>query len=150
MCHVSCVTCHVSGVRCHVSYVKCPFLFLLFLFFYGQSVGASWWRVCYQRGLPRLVHRHFHQYHITEETRLSGFVLIYPAIQIGTLGCDHRLAASPSIPRSSTPGMMTASSTALVGPTDSIQKLDQLLELEAWNIRATLTTGDEPTVRQRF
>ena len=21
----------------------------------GQSGGASWWRVCYQRGLPRLV-----------------------------------------------------------------------------------------------
>ena len=24
-------------------------------FFFGQSVKASWWRVCYQRGLPCLV-----------------------------------------------------------------------------------------------
>ena len=37
-----CVTCHVSHVTCHVSCVT-------------QSVGASRWRVCYQRGLPRLV-----------------------------------------------------------------------------------------------
>ena len=35
-CHVSCVTCHVSRVTCHMS-----------IFFFG--------RVCYQRGLPRLV-----------------------------------------------------------------------------------------------
>ena len=25
----------------------------------GQSVGASWWRVCFQRGLPRLVFMDF-------------------------------------------------------------------------------------------
>ena len=35
------VMCHVSGVRCH--------------FFFGQSGGASRWRVCYQQGLPRLI-----------------------------------------------------------------------------------------------
>ena len=41
-CQVSGVTCHLSGVRCHI-------------FFFLQSDGASRWRVCYQRGRPRLV-----------------------------------------------------------------------------------------------
>ena len=51
--HVSHVKCQVSGVgvRCHVSDVRCHF----FLSFFGQSGGTSRWRVCYQRGLPRLV-----------------------------------------------------------------------------------------------
>ena len=40
------VTCHVSRVTCHMS---------LFSFSFGQSGEAYWWRVCYQRGLPRLV-----------------------------------------------------------------------------------------------
>ena len=58
--------CHVSRVTCHMSHV---FLFY-FTFFttkknikikiihsekIGQSGEASRWRVCYQRGLPRLV-----------------------------------------------------------------------------------------------
>ena len=47
-----CFTCHVSHVMCPVSRVRCQVShFYLFL----QSGGASWWRVCYQRGLPRLV-----------------------------------------------------------------------------------------------
>ena len=46
-CHVSRVTCHVSGVTCH--------MYFLFFFFFGQSGEAYRWRVCYQRGLPRLV-----------------------------------------------------------------------------------------------
>ena len=45
-CHVSHVICHMSGVTCHMSH--------LFLFFFGQSGEAYWWRVCYQRGLPYL------------------------------------------------------------------------------------------------
>ena len=49
MCHVSRVTCHVSSVTCHLSHA-------FFFFFYPtkilQSVGASRWRVRYQRGLP--------------------------------------------------------------------------------------------------
>ena len=45
------VTCHISRVTCHVSGVTCHFFLFLFL----QSGGASWWRVCYQRGLLRLV-----------------------------------------------------------------------------------------------
>ena len=50
MCHVSCVTCHMSRATCHMSqsciaYKK-----------NGQSGGASRSRVCYQRGLPRLVY----------------------------------------------------------------------------------------------
>ena len=44
MCHLSHVTCHVSHVACHMS-----------LFFSSFFFGASWWRVCYQLGLPRLV-----------------------------------------------------------------------------------------------
>ena len=50
MCHVSCVPCHMSCVTCHVSHV--------FVFF-GQRVGASRWRVFYQRGLPCLVYSCF-------------------------------------------------------------------------------------------
>ena len=49
------VTCQVSRVRCHVSHVTCHINFnLLFIYFFGQSGEASRWRVCYQRGLPRL------------------------------------------------------------------------------------------------
>ena len=60
MCHVSCVMCHVSHVTCHVSPVTCH-IFNPTTKFYttkkvGQSGGASRWRVCYQRGLPRLVY----------------------------------------------------------------------------------------------
>ena len=40
------VTCHVSYVTCHMSHVR---------FFSGQIGEASQGRVCYQRGLPRLV-----------------------------------------------------------------------------------------------
>ena len=61
MCHVSGVRCHVSGVTCqvsrvrfHVSGVTCHNFFSFF--FFGQSGGTSRWRVCYQRGLPRLVY----------------------------------------------------------------------------------------------
>ena len=63
---MSCVTCHVSRVTCHVSPVTCHlsknyfFDILIYIFFYvkkmGQSGGAGRWRVCYQRGLPRLVY----------------------------------------------------------------------------------------------
>ena len=53
-CHVSCVMCHVSCVRCQVSHVMCH-AWHFFFFFFRQSGGASRWRVCYQRGLPRLV-----------------------------------------------------------------------------------------------
>ena len=50
MCHVSCVMCHVSAVTGHLS----PVRYHIFFFFF-QIVGAHWWRVCYQQGLPRLV-----------------------------------------------------------------------------------------------
>ena len=64
MCHVSHVTCHVSRVTCQMSGVF--FFFYIFYYIYInlfykknlQSDGASWWRVCYQRGLPRLVYLH--------------------------------------------------------------------------------------------
>ena len=49
MCHVSRVTCNVSRVTCHMSCVTCH------IFFFLQSGEAYLWRVCYQRGQPRLV-----------------------------------------------------------------------------------------------
>ena len=51
-------TCHVSGVTCHVSPVTCHMSRVRFYFFWGggQSGEASQGRVCYQRGLPRLVY----------------------------------------------------------------------------------------------
>ena len=51
MCHVSHVMCHMSRVTCHNVHV----IFFFFLLFSGQSGEAYRWRVCYQRGLPRLV-----------------------------------------------------------------------------------------------
>ena len=61
-CQVSGVTCHVSRVMCHMSRVTCHmsffsfFSFIIYIFFCGQIGGASQWRVCYQRGLARLVY----------------------------------------------------------------------------------------------
>ena len=49
------VTCHVSHVMCHMSHVACHVSIYLFIYFFGQKGGAYCWRVCYQRGLPRLV-----------------------------------------------------------------------------------------------
>ena len=48
--HMSHVTCHLSHVTCHMPQVTCK----LFLGG-GQNGEASHWRICYQRGLPRLV-----------------------------------------------------------------------------------------------
>ena len=58
MSHVSCVTCHVSPVTCHVSPVTCQKKLQLLIFFLKKSLsgGASRGRVCYQRGVPRLVY----------------------------------------------------------------------------------------------
>ena len=53
--HMSHVACHVSHVICHVSRITCPMSHVFF--FYGQTGEAYRWRVCYQRGLPRLVHK---------------------------------------------------------------------------------------------
>ena len=56
ICHMSCVTCHMARVTCHVSCVTCHIILLLLLLIIClQSGGASRGRVCYQRGLPRLV-----------------------------------------------------------------------------------------------
>ena len=49
MCHVSHVACHMSHVTCHMSHVKCHM-------YKKKKYGGAWRsRVCYQRGLPRLV-----------------------------------------------------------------------------------------------
>ena len=52
MSHVSRVTCHMSHVTCHVSHVTCHMYLKKKI---GQSGEAYRWRVCNQRGLPRLV-----------------------------------------------------------------------------------------------
>ena len=49
--HVSCVTYHISHVTCHMSCVTCT----MCSFFFLQSGEVFGWRVCYERGLPRLV-----------------------------------------------------------------------------------------------
>ena len=58
-CHVSPVTCHLSHVTCHMSPVTCHLTHVILIFCYQKkkilSGEASLWRVCYQRGLPRLV-----------------------------------------------------------------------------------------------
>ena len=43
-----------------MSQVFFSFFFFFFLKKIGQSGGASRWRVCYQRGLPRLVSYKMH------------------------------------------------------------------------------------------
>ena len=48
---MSCVMCHKSRVTYHVWHVT----FIVFVCFLGQSGEAYRWRVCYQRGLPRLI-----------------------------------------------------------------------------------------------
>ena len=60
--HLSHVKCHVSHVKCHRSQVTCQMLQFIYIYiyfvvvvFFWQSGKASQWRVCYQRGLPRLV-----------------------------------------------------------------------------------------------
>ena len=53
-CHLSPVTLHVSCGACHLSLVMWRMFLFIYLFF-GQSVEAYCWRVCYQQGLPSLV-----------------------------------------------------------------------------------------------
>ena len=58
MCHMSCVTGHVSQVTFHMSHVTFRESRVIIIFlFYFLSAGATRRRVCYQRGLPRLVIR---------------------------------------------------------------------------------------------
>ena len=65
MCHLQRVTCHLSLVTCHLLHFTCHLSYLtffqyIFLFIkkkIWQICWASWWRVCYQRGLARLVIR---------------------------------------------------------------------------------------------
>ena len=59
MCTVSQVRCHISPVTCHVSHLRCHMSHMFSSFFLLESGGVSWWRVCYQWGLPRLVFRLF-------------------------------------------------------------------------------------------
>ena len=50
-------TSHVSGVMCHVTHVTCHMSRVInfFFIFFGKGGEVSRWRVCHQRGLPRLV-----------------------------------------------------------------------------------------------
>ena len=55
-CHVSHVTCHMSRATCHVAHVMCHMSSVTcHIYFFWQSGEAYRWRVCFQRGLPRLV-----------------------------------------------------------------------------------------------
>ena len=65
MCHMSCVTCHMSHVRCHMSGVTC----------FRKSGGGSRWRVCYHRGLPRLVYLIQEQFGGHEATFIYSYFL---------------------------------------------------------------------------
>ena len=67
-CHLSGVRCQVSGVRYHVSGVRCH----MSHFFVTQNRGASWWRVCYQQGLPHLVFSHCDPFCIVLEISTRG------------------------------------------------------------------------------
>ena len=51
------VTCPMTGVTFHMSQKKV-----------GQSSGAIWLRVCYQRFLPRLVFKSYHQTYLVGQT----------------------------------------------------------------------------------
>ena len=53
--HVSYIMCHMSHVACHMSHVTCHMSHVRKKKKNGQCGGAYWTRVCYQRGLPRLV-----------------------------------------------------------------------------------------------
>ena len=67
--NMSHVTCHVSNVMCHVSHVTCHVSHVTFFFFFcGQSGEAYWWRVYYQRGLPRLFFASFRRWFIIFQT----------------------------------------------------------------------------------
>ena len=49
-----------------------------FFFLNEKSGGASWWRVCYQRGLPRLVF--WFVQHVAELPSLSESLEISPLV----------------------------------------------------------------------
>ena len=56
--HLLCVRCHMSPVMCHMSRVPCPITCVTNIYIYifvWTIYEARQWRVCYQRGLPRLV-----------------------------------------------------------------------------------------------
>ena len=73
-CHVSHVKCHQSHVTCHVSHVRLLLLYIYIFIFFGQSGEASQGRVCFQRGLPRLVLKLLHgmQPTIYSSTTMGG------------------------------------------------------------------------------
>ena len=58
-CHMSRVTCYVSNFMCHISCVMYHLYIYIYIYFCLKNCGpigeVSRWRVCYQRGLPRLV-----------------------------------------------------------------------------------------------
>ena len=88
-CHVSCVTtCHVSCVTCHMSHV-----IFIFIFFLGQSGEVYRWRVCYQRGLPRLVSPYY--YLIADGSSISELTYFRKNLQNsgrnGSLNIDNAI-----------------------------------------------------------
>ena len=74
MCHMSGVTCQVSGVNCQVSSVTCQVS--------GVTIYVWRWKVCYQRGLPRLVS--------SDIWLLRGVLVMRTCQGSGPVGCFYR------------------------------------------------------------
>ena len=66
---------YVSHITCHMSHVKIIFSDIKKSLKKSEQCGAaSWWRVCYQWGLPRLVFF----YLLVDLTRYAGLLIILP------------------------------------------------------------------------
>ena len=68
------VMCHMSRVTCQLSHVTC---------FFGQSGLAFWWRVYYQRGLPRLVFFNPSLIAYAQFNLVKISLLLFSAVQFG-------------------------------------------------------------------
>ena len=96
MCNVSHITCHGLRVTCHVSPVTCQNIFLHkknlkrklknHFFFIVQSGGAGWWRVCYQRGLPRLVLK----WTLKHQSKFPLGTVLLHTVQYSTVQCESQ------------------------------------------------------------
>ena len=78
MCHISHVICHVSRVTCNI---------FIFILFFGVSGGACQWRVCCQRGLPRLV---FHLKASRRKAMNMAFLLAIAMVEIRLANNVHQ------------------------------------------------------------
>ena len=129
-----CVTCHMSRVRSQVSWVSWFFFFL--------SGGASRWRVCYQRGLPRLVFmkvdsmtlllfNHCHHHH-----SLSSYTPPSPQ------SVGHSVSQSPSYSKAPSPSPAYHAMAML--------KTDKLIGQKSYNLQQQLEKASIIHIQQKF